>query len=268
MEKYRLLLAAGKDDPIFPPPFYCRYSGEYIIRKFLPNLTFNKMGKGCISSECLEYKKSQVKDFTPNIAGLIFFPTVLPEILDEPESYLPDELPEHNVLIAAGVHPDLLVDLLKRAKKAGCKVFIAPKEDPKWIDKYLESKLKKICEECGIEYLFPKPFCSVKKTVSKLIDDFLTEFKMGMPEYRVEVDKKGYITGVEVIRSAPCGATYFVAYGLLGKRMGEEAINTANRLWHAYPCIASNAVDGETGDSVMHLAAHINLKAAEKNLRA
>ncbi|MGB9814031.1 MAG: DUF166 domain-containing protein [Thermovenabulum sp.] len=267
MKDYKLLLAAGKDDPIFPSPFYSRFSGEYILRKLLPNLTFNKMGKGKISSDCLEFKKRQVRDFTQNIVDIVLFPTILPEIIDEPGDYLPDNLPEHDVLIAAGVHPDIFPELLKRAAEAGCKALIAPREDPKWIDKYLEKTLKNICEKYGIEYAFPKPFCSLKKTGFHYIDNFLKEFKLGRPEYEVQVDDKGYITNVNVIRSAPCGATYYVACGLIGKKIGEEAVEEANKLWHAYACIASNAIDEEIKDSIMHIAAHINLQVAENTLK-
>ncbi len=267
LSDYRLLLAAGEDTPGCPPLFYTRFSGEYVLRKLLPNLTFNKMGNGQISWKWIDFKKKQVKDFTENIAGVVLFPAILPEIIDNPACYLPEKLPEHNILIAAGIHPDIFPQLLKMAAEVGCKVLIAPKEDPKWIDKYLEKTLKDICKKYGIDYVFPKPFCSLKKTDSDFINNFLKEFKLGRPEYKVYVDDEGYITKVDVIRSAPCGATYYVAHGLIGKKIGEEAVDEANKLWHAYACLASHDIDEDFGDSIMHFAARINLEVAKNTLK-
>ncbi|TYP56647.1 DUF166 domain-containing protein [Thermosediminibacter litoriperuensis] len=262
-EKFKILIASGADEPAAPGPFQVRYSGEYVHRRLLPHLTDYKRGKGVPDKKCLEYRKRFNLDNSKYIAGIILTPGILPQIVDEPEEFIPSEIPEHNILIAAGVHPDIMIELIEKAAGNGCRALIAPREDPSWIDSVLERKIRGLCAGLGIECVFPRPFCALQKSGFAFIDEFLETFGLGKPEYEITLNKNGIIEDVLVRYSAPCGATYYVAAGLIGMKK-EEAVETANKLWHCYVCLASGKIDPDLGDSIMHIAAHINLAVAKK----
>jgi hypothetical protein len=61
----------------------------------------------------------------------------------------------------------------------------------------------------GIEITFPKPFCDLMpRDDLPLIQRFVEEFKIGRPEVKVEVDRRGRIAHVDVSRSAPYGGAH------------------------------------------------------------
>ncbi|GAG37540.1 unnamed protein product, partial [marine sediment metagenome] len=64
--------------------------------------------------------------------------------------------------------------------------------------------------------------------------------------------------------SAACGATYYVARWLAGKRVDDDLkYEVVSKRLHSYPCTASMAWDDEIGDTVMHVAgqAHYEILA-------
>jgi hypothetical protein len=69
--------------------------------------------------------------------------------------------------------------------------------------------------------------------------------------------KEGRITDAEVVCSAPCGATYFVARNIKGKKVDGNLVNSIDSLLSAYPCTASTEVDREFDDSIIHRAVQI-----------
>jgi hypothetical protein len=260
-QQLKLFIAASKDTTDRPGLFQVRYGGEFAVRKFLPHLINYKENPNLCTKQCYRFRQRFPLDFTENIAGVIQFPSVLPELIDDADSYIKQTIPAHDILIAVGVHPDILVELVKQAADAGCKAVIIPREDPNWLITSLVNKLKYICEEKGLEYAFPRPFCSLSKGKFKYIDDFIDQFKIGKPKYKVLTDEKENVIDVDVKYSSPCGATYHVASGLIGVNK-DNIVDAANRLWHTYPCLSSSQMDPEIKDSPMHLAAYINLYAA------
>ena len=260
-QKLKLFIAASKDTPDRPGFFQVKYGGEFTARKFLPHLTNFKQNPNFCTEKCFQFRQRFDLDFTKDIAGVMYFPSVLPELIDDAESYLKEPIPAHDILIAVGVHPDILIELVKKAVDAGCKAVIIPREDPDWLTTSLVNKLKRICEDKGLEYAFPRPFCSLSKGKFKYINDFIDQFKIGKPKYKVITDERKNVIEVDVKYSSPCGATYHVASGLIGMNR-ENMVDAANRLWHTYPCLSSSQMDLEIKDSPMHLAAYINLYAA------
>lgn len=265
-DKLKILIAASQDVPAVPGPFQIKFGGEFAARKFIPHITDGRGRQNFCSKRCLEYRRRYRLDFSDRIAGIMHFPAVLPEVVDEADLYLKEELPKHDVLIAIGVHPDILMELMKRAAAAGCGAIIIPREDPVWLDSSLLKKIREICESKNMEYAFPRPFCSLVRGHYRLINDFIEQFRIGRPEYRLILDKDEKVCDVRMIRSSPCGATYHVASGLIGLRKKEVA-EAANRLWHMYPCLSSSRMDPEIKDSPMHMAAYINLAAAKEAVK-
>jgi len=262
-QNLKVFIAMSADTTDLPGPFQVKYSGEFAERKFIPHITDYKNGAYGCSKLCREYRRAYKLDHSADIAGFMKFPSVLPEMIDDAESYIKGELPAHDVMLIIGVHPDIVLELINLASKTGCKAIIAPREDPFWMTTSFVKTLERKCEQRGLEYAFPRPFCSLTKGKYGVINRFIDQFAIGKPQYKVIVDRNGKVKKVEVIRSSPCGATYHVASGLIGIDR-EKLVETANRLWHTYPCLSSSKMDPEVNDSPMHMAAYINLNTAKQ----
>ncbi|MDP3014157.1 MAG: DUF166 family protein [Candidatus Subteraquimicrobiales bacterium] len=215
---------------------------------------------GC-GKNCVNCRKAYNLNFSSNIIGIF---KVSPELLyyiDEPNQYLPREIPEHDVMIAINIYEDILATLPEMAVKAGAKALIVPVEHPNWISNWGKLRVKKECIRLKLESAFPKPFCSLtKENETSFVNKFIDYFRIGRPELKVEIEN-GLIKGVQVLRSAPCGNTYFVAHNIIGKKADETLENYVAKYWHSYPCIASMEMDFSLGDTILHKGGYIHLEA-------
>jgi len=102
-----------------------------------------------------------------------------------------------------------------------------------------------------------------------VIESFVAEFGIGRPEVRVEVDRRGRIAHVDVLRSAPCGSTWFVAKQLVGVEVENrrELYERISESHHSYPCTASMEKDHELGDTILHKAGYIIRAAVEEGMK-
>ena len=204
--------------------------------------------RGCTGCRC-DYEL----DFSDRIAGIVSFPAHLPMILDNPHFYLPKKIPDHDILISIAVNEEILISLLKTYPHS--KGVIIPIEEPGWISPYAINMITDICKEKRIEIDFPKPFCSFNPN-SGILKEFKDYFKIGVPELKINIqDDK--ITRALVTCSAPCGATYFTAKGLIGKRLDEDLILIIDKLLSSYPCTAGTELDRDFQDSIIHRAVQI-----------
>ena len=198
-------------------------------------------------------------------------PESLPHFLDDPGSFLLDIIPA-DVLIAMNVHADVLLSLPKALEDLGIPALIAPAESPRELPVGVRQQLREECEMHDIEYAFPKPFCALDPedpAISrfKTIRRFVEEFKIGKPKLQIAVENE-VISGVTVLRSAPCGSTWFVARKITGLRTPSadaafhddtvralfDAISKAH---HSYPCTASMELDKELEDTILHKAGYL-----------
>jgi len=206
-----------------------------------------------------KYPKLYRTDFKEDVAGIIRLPAEMPYYVDDPEDFLPDKLPEHDVLVAINIHEDILMALPKRSKAAGGQAIVVPSEDPEWVSAWVRGRVKKICQELEMEAAFPKPFCSMSAEADQpVIDRFIRHFRIGRPKIQVRV-QDGKIIEAQVIISAPCGCTYYVAHNLVGKEVTED-LNTevTAKYWHSYPCVASMDMDRELGDTPLHKGGYMH----------
>jgi len=131
----------------------------------------------------------------------------------------------------------------------------------------LRNQLQEGFEDLGIEYVFPKPFCSLEDE-GGTIGDFVKTYRVGKPEMNVTVEDDT-IMNTAVLRSAPCGSTWYVAQQVRWHRpmLLEEVVAKAH---HSYPCTASMDIDLEIGDAILHRGGYLIreavLKAVEKEL--
>ncbi|MBS7654261.1 DUF166 domain-containing protein [Candidatus Bathyarchaeota archaeon] len=186
----------------------------------------------------------------------------LPAFIEEPRIFLPENMPECDVLIAVALHPDILLAIPQAAQESNAKAVIVPIEDKRWCPPGVRQQMKKKLDETGIEYAFPKPFCSLEPFNQPVIENLVKRYAIGKPEVEVEV-RGGFIANANVVRSAPCGSTWYVAQQIRGKKISEieEAVAVAH---HSYPCTASMEVDPEIGDTILHKAGYI-IREAVKN---
>jgi thymidylate synthase len=204
--------------------------------------------------------------FKDKLTTVIEVPSVLPEYLDEPRSYLPDVLPEHDAVIAINIHDEILLEIPKLSAAAGGKALLVPREDPNWTSPWLRERLAGECKDLGMESAFPKPFCSLEEDLARpVINGLMRELKIGRPKVAITV-VDGVAAEIEVLRSAPCGDTYFVAANLKGKPIDDKFEWWATKYWGSYPCRGSMAFDPEFNDNMQHEAGRILLGAVRDAL--
>lgn len=191
-------------------------------------------------------------------------PAGLPGFIEEPGEFLP-EMGECDLILAMGIHPDMLAGLPALVESAGAGAVIVPVEEPGWAPLGLQKQLQEKLEDMGVECEFPKPFCSLEKTGKPLIDEFV-EMGFGRPELDIRLSDDGQtFTRVDVRRDAPCGCTWFVAKKLKWSDAAgyKETVSEAH---HSYPCTASMDRDTELGDTILHKAGYIIREAVERGM--
>jgi hypothetical protein len=211
------------------------------------------------------YCRLKYGSFAENINGVYEFSDALPPLIEDPLELLPMNVPECDVLIAIGLHPDLLSALPLFAERAKVKAVIVPIEDGNWCSIYSRRHLSEALEEIGIEYAFPKPFCSLEGSGGPTLNEFVKQYQIGRPEVEVEVKLDSVIQAF-VSRSAPCGSTWYVAQYIQGRRIPEieDVVAVAH---HSYPCTASMMVDSELNDTILHKAGYIIREAINKAVK-
>ncbi|MCL5290928.1 MAG: hypothetical protein M1548_00130 [Actinobacteria bacterium] len=257
---------APGEDSAKTGPFWKEFDDRY-ADKFIRHLTDNPdVCTGC-GKACNHCRAGYKLDYADRIAGTHVHPDKLLAFVDDPYKYLPKVVRSHDVTLAINIHQDLLLEIPELAARAGSKALIVPVEDPDWLDRWLREELADICKEKGLEFAAPKPFCSLDEGEGKIIDEFIEEFRMGKPKLELKI-KDGIVRSARVLRSAPCGDTYFVAHNIVGVPVGEELMHRAAKYWHSYPCIASMKMDPEFQDTILHRAGHILYEVVDRAVRA
>lgn len=183
-----------------------------------------------------------------------------PEFIDEPENFLIDNKFDSSVLkadlvISYALHEDLNPEIVRRAAQSGAKAVIiaGTKKNPFYSE--LEKKY-------GIALEVGEVCCAFNNPENEVLQKWFEYF--GLPEYEIKV-KDGIISKVKVLRSTPCGGSYYVAENLIGTSV-EEAPRKAGLLVQYYPCRASRGwIDGKCG--AIHLSGELQMHAVEKALK-
>lgn len=168
-------------------------------------------------------------------------PEKIPEILEDIS--IPEDILKSDIIISYAGHADVNLELVRRAEG---KIFITGKGGSK-------AQLLQEARKHNRIVIVVDICCTAKN-----FDEEFSKF-FGKPEFEVEIDRdKNIIRKVKVIRSAFCGATYFVAEKLEGAEI-ESAPQKAGYYTQIYPCLASRGIDGK-----IHVAARIHKNAIEK----
>lgn len=195
-------------------------------------------------THCKHYSYSQ------DIVGVVEMedPEGMPEFLDDLD--YPIQKMEADVIVAIHMHPDILLTL---PENVSADALIVPIEG-KWYPRGVITELERKCEKIGMEFSAPKPFCILREREdTPVINQFINHFRIGYPKFRIH-------NGIEVLRSEPCGAAWFVATRLRLSGLDSDIRELWNRVseaHHSFPCTATMEKDEEYGDSLLHVAGYI-----------
>ena len=259
-----------------------------LAEKFVGNLINTE--EFCKSCENLEInlKCDKCREHLTSYASSIFFYEKLgeniPDFIEDPVEYLPENLPEVDFLLVVGIHQDLLSGLPDYLKGRGIKAVIVPIEDPKWVPAGLQTQVLEEFEKNGIQAAFPKPFCALSRELNEnnkigfhltkerdYIYKFIEHFKIGAPIVSFLLSKDGKsIEDSCVLQSAPCGSTYYILQQLKAKYIengGGLSLNEKiSKAHHAYPCNASMDQDSILKDSCLHVAGYLVRNSIRREL--
>jgi hypothetical protein len=138
--------------------------------------------------------------------------------------------------------------------KTRARALIAPIDNSEWMPLGQVNQIKPVLERWGVEYAFPRPFCSLTEVGTPAIDEFARRF--GRPIIEIESTDGKMVTVVRVSRGSPCGCTEFVAESVGGQRL-DETVEKAALTHHHYPCLASMVIETDLNDTLMHASGFI-----------
>ena len=242
---------------------YILYKGGF-GKRLIGHLTNERdFCTGC-AHLCTHCRDIPELDHSSDITGIHVFEAGLPEFIDDVGEYLPERTPEHDVTVAINLHPDIITALPSYLSKL-TRAIIAPVEVPTWVSPGLRAQISSECASHGLEFAAPKPFCVLDG--AGVIKEFIEHFKIGRPIFEI-TRAEGFISGVRVVQSHPCGCAYFVAQRLRGESCEDiDALNEViSGAHHSYPCTASMQKDVELDDTILHHAGYITRKAVHDAL--
>lgn len=175
-------------------------------------------------------------------------PLDLPDVIEDATEFLrlPAKMPE--LVVSFANHGDINLELIKQASERGTRIVIISGGAKAGAYKQLRAE----GEKRGVRVIWEEICC----TTPKLRDhEFFEHF--GAPEFEVELEGDR-IKEVKVLRSAFCGASYFVAEKLKGVKIN-EAPSKAGYFAQIFPCLASRGPSGG-----IHKAGNAHKKAVER----
>ena len=160
----------------------------------------------------------------------------LPDFIEDPEDFITDDFTADLVLNFLK-HPDLVDYLMRLCKKKGIELVSAGKKGSGFT-----------------------PFTCCGLGRNKKLGAYGENF--GIPEYKVKV-KEEIIVDIEVVRGAPCGATWDALQGYMGCAIEDVLIRLPRQV--QYFCSADpGGFDPITGKSPVHYAGYVHIAALQK----
>lgn len=166
------------------------------------------------------------------------------------DRFLPQSLPESDLLIMLQENPVVAEMTPNLAKMCKAKAVIAPIDNKTHLPSGLARQIKNKLVKEGIEMVYPMTFCTLTEKDSENI--FIKEFTryFGKPSLTISLELEK-VKQVDILREAPCGNTRFVAQHLIGVHR-KDAVEQSGLMHHQHPCLATMTMDKEIGDTLMH----------------
>jgi hypothetical protein len=259
-----LVIYCGGPIPLRRDSFSVAFDDTFALR-FLRHISNDENycnGCGVLCDHC---RDTYGIDFSGDVVDIIQLPSTLPYYVDDPLDIIGRQLPPHEATVAINVHQEVLLALPELASRAGSGVLIVPAEAPGWTSRWLKGQVKKSCRQLEMGCAFPKPFCSLAPGLHPAVDEFMEYFHIGKPRIELELGD-GYIRNARVLRSAPCGNTYYVAFNLKGAPIDARVAETIAKYWHSFPCVASMEIDREMGETLLHMGGFMHYMAVQEAL--
>jgi len=206
-----------------------------------------------------------LKNHSPFEVAFIEIQEDLPSLIDYPENYITNEdldfFKDSDLVISFALHIDLDLYIAELCAKNNTELLI-PGEEAVWHSE--RSVIVKELKNTGVTFAFPRTMCMLGEKSSPALGEYTKLF--GMPEFKCGIEN-GKIVSCEAIKSAPCGASYFVAENIVGCSV-KDAPKQAALLAQYYPCRAPRGYN-YVADEVegIHLAAEIHKKAMEDAIK-
>jgi hypothetical protein len=171
-----------------------------------------------------------------------------------------------DLLLAIRLHLDLLAILPGLAASAHARAIV-PIEDLGWCPAGLQTELQSSLGNMGVECTFPRPFCDLDATGDGLIEAFVRRYQIGKPVLEMSL-LGNRISETRIIRSAPCGSTWYVAQQIkwLATDDLENLEQVISKAHHGYLCTASMEMEPELQDTILHKSGYIMRNAVEEAL--
>jgi len=232
----------------------CLITGDPFGEKVLGNLV--NMSNFCASCAlACGYCRTAYPSFVSDIRGFYSLSIKPKDIIDDPVDLIPKDMPRSDLLLAIGLHPDILTILPNMVSATSVQAVIVPIEDRRWCPPNMQKQLEFELNRLNIEHAFPKPFCSLEEQSSPVIDEFIRRYKVGRPKLEIKL-KGDMISEAKVLRSAPCGNTWYVAQQIRFHNI-VSLNDVISKAHHGYPCTASMDIDPELNDTILHKAGYI-----------
>lgn len=155
--------------------------------------------------------------------------------IDQPDSMFADEieipddalekLENADLIISYISHPDLVFELVEKLNEMVGWIIVAA-----WSGFGFKNQLEQF-ENVSC----PENMCDLEQIGDPVFDEFVEHY--GRPIVELEINENK-VSKVSVIRSSPCGATYFVSEEMVGEEVDNLPIKAGLKVQH-YPCRAS-----------------------------
>jgi len=155
--------------------------------------------------------------------------------LEKPESILMEEveiaqetvenLKNKDIIISYILHPDLLLELVEQLHDYVGWIIVGA-----WKGEGFKNQIE--------EYdnvICPENMCDLEESGDEIFNEFVSKFGKPMVEIELTGNK---VSKVHVLRSSPCGSTFFVAQEMIGEDINNLPIKAGLKVQH-YPCRAS-----------------------------
>ena len=249
-----ILRSAKRETQRRPDDPYAQVFDSAYAARVVGNLIGEKGFCSSCGPDCNACRQPYNRTYAENIAAIIDLPAVLGHLLEDPGRHVPQDIPPHDVLLAIDIHEQIMVEMVRRCAGRPARGVVVPLEAPDSVSGAARAQARRICADRGVEIAFPKPFCDFNPPAGGVLDEFRRRFHIGRPAVELTV-KDGRIEKAHVEVSAACGATYYVARWLQGRRVDEDLkYEVVAKRMHSFPCTASMKWDDELGDTVMHVA--------------
>ncbi|MGA9532698.1 MAG: DUF166 family protein [Anaerolineales bacterium] len=202
-------------------------------------------------------------------------PRTLPNVIDDPEDYLPSSFEPADLILSLGDTPGLAQLVPDIVERTAAQAVIAPIDRNCSLPPGLAHQLEGWLADLGVPVVFPKPFCTLTETtynrppIQRTYDDpTIARFaaRFGRPTFRVTVDADE-ITNVDVGRQSACGSSLHIARGLVGTSVS-EGVDEAAMLHHHFPCLAGMDIDTDYLDTLMHVSGNLVKDSMQAAIRA